>query len=160
MPLQTSPAPLTPPPPRVASLHRYHRFLSALGHSVFPIFSRLKGPLLEWNVILGEDATLEQRVALADSCERKPLTNIARMHCWHEARNAAVTTPIHEFEHVLLRALDTIGIKKFALNSSIDLLEGLAQGGPDVPFWREGHYEAARWKVCPPGGDGPGGRPG
>ena len=31
-----------------------------------------------------------------------------------------------------------------------DLLEGLTQGGPDVPFWEEGHYEAARWKVCPP----------
>ena len=141
---------ILPPPPPCPCCHSYHRFLSALGHSVFPIFSRLKGPLLEWNIWLGENATLEERVALAASCERKPLQNIARMSCWHEARNAAVMTPIHEFEHVLLRALDTIFIKKFPRNSSFDLIEGVAQFGPDVPFWREGHYEAAGWKVCPP----------
>lgn len=128
----------------------YIKYLAGLGHSVFPIFSRLKGPLLDWNVWEGPESNMSSRLALANLCERNSLPNIARHKCWHEAKMAAVQVPIHEFEHTLLRALDVVGIKKFPIDSAFDLIEGLPSGGPDVAFWTEGHYERVGWKACPP----------
>lgn len=128
----------------------YIKYLSGLGHNIYPIFSRLKGPLLDWNVWEGADSNMTTRLALADKCDRNSLPNIARHKCWHEAKMAAVMVPIHEFEHVLLRALDVLGLKLFHNNSAFDLIEGLPSGRPDVPFWSEGHYERAGWMACPP----------
>jgi hypothetical protein len=67
-------------------------------------------------------------------------------------------TPIHEFEHTLLRALDVIGVKRFPFNASFDMIEGLVQGGPDVPLWEEGWYESAGWRLVPPPEPEPGSR--
>lgn len=132
----------------------YQRLLTNLGHFHFPIFSRLKGPLLDWTYVSGPKVSQEDRVKLWRMCERSSLPEAATATCWHEAKHAAVYVPIHEFEHTLIRAMDLIGIRVHpAPGALFDAVDGLATiGVADIASmdYRPGWYESQRATVCVP----------
>ena len=136
----------------------YQRLLTNLGHFHFPIYSRLKGPLLDWTYVSGPKVSENERKALWTMCEMSPLPEAATSSCWHEAKHAAVFVPIHEFEHTLIRALDLIGIRVHpAPGALFDAVDGMATiGVADIASmdYKVGWYESQRATVCIPGEGG------
>ena len=128
----------------------YHKYLTAIGHTVLPIYTRLKSPDFNWEFMQAktDEASTD---ALWQRCEAEHMIHAARTVCWAESKSMRrVYVPVHEFEHTLIRGLDLIGEKVFPQNSAIDMLHGIAQGGPDTKFAPEGFYRNASWVLCPP----------
>jgi hypothetical protein len=135
----------------------FHRMHTSSGNQVFPIYSQLKAPNLDFAYVFGRPkdpiAYQKQAVEIAAKCDGLGHVGASRNpDCWHEYRTAAVTVPIHEFEHTLLLALDAIGVHTWPKNASIRLLEGEPNGGPDEPLAHADPdlYKRRRWGVCPP----------
>jgi hypothetical protein len=138
----------------------FHRMHTASGNHVFPLYSQLKAPNLDYSYVRGRPSEpglfAKQATEVAAMCDG--LGHVASSRnpdCWHEMRTAAVTVPIHEFEHTLLLALDAIGVHKWPVDAAIRLLEGEANGGPDEALAHlndPDFYRRRRWGVCPPKG--------
>ena len=136
----------------------FTRFLSRLGHSLFTIYSRLKGPGLDWSLPWLEDVAAEAlRNGLPPptslppgenqthflQCEDAALPVAADSNCYHVAKKATVAVPVHEFEHTLVRALDLLGVKVWP-RGLFDLVEGLPQGTRDIALVPDGSYYERR----------------
>jgi hypothetical protein len=82
------------------------------------------------------------------------LPEAATADCWHEAKHAAVYTPIHQFEFTLIRALDQIGVRVHPQPGALwDAVDGLGtRGEPDdsAMSYAPGLYESRRATVCVP----------
>lgn len=129
----------------------YTRMASYLGFHVLPIYSRLKGPNLDYLFQSSWTEDWRQRAArIASDCDAMDLPKAARGNCFSEYRRGSVNVPIHEFEHVLLKALDLIGNRQFPRNAALALLDGEAQAGVGPTWYAPGLYENASAVVCPP----------
>jgi hypothetical protein len=89
---------------------------------------------------------------MASKCDPIPLPEAAKITCYREYSYGSVQVPLHEFENVLLSALDLIGIRTYPKNASVSLLEGIPQGGPGPLNYESAEYERHAWSVCPPPG--------
>lgn len=124
------------------------------GHFAFPIYSRLKSPLLSysftWGISPNRTDFLRMVAEFADRCDDKGFALAsADPECWHELRMTSVVTPIAEFEHQLLLAMEAIGAPQAHKGSPIELLHGVPEGRPPnlVP---DGYYRNNSWQLCPP----------
>lgn len=137
-----------------ASNCSFLRMLVNSGHFAFPIYSRLKSPLLSysftWGISPNRTEFLRMVAEFADRCDDKGFALAsADPECWHELRMTSVVTPISEFEHQLLLAMEAIGAPQAHRGSPIELLHGVPEGRPPnlVP---EGYYRNNSWQLCPP----------
>ena len=106
----------------------YHKYLTAIGHTVLPIYSRLKSPGVNWEFMTA-DPRPEKTDEFWKQCEGEDLITATRSRCWAESKSmGSIVVPIYEFEHALIRGLDLIGVKVYPQFSPIDMLHGIAQG--------------------------------
>jgi hypothetical protein len=135
----------------------YSKMAAAMGLHVLPIFSRLKGPGLDYNYTTRRYTTAEVEEGAA-RCEALSLVLMQADPCVVDSRVGTIVTPLLEFEHTVVHALELLGRRTFPVNSTLDLLEGVPNGGPGEARWRPGlHTErraAARALLCRPGGAG------
>ena len=135
----------------------YSKALHAAGHHVFPIYSLLNTPQQDYAFSYGSGSAVAQRFRA--ECERAgSVTASTRPDCWHEARGVPVYTPIHEFEAVLLLAMDAVGAPMQHRGAAFHRLHGVlseeeweAGGGPPLlAHMRPGYYEQRAWTLVEP----------
>ena len=121
----------------------YTRTAAALGFAAFPIWSRVKGHIYyepgvhppEVEYYKSNRTAWEEVVS---SCNALPLVAAATSGtCVNDFRSGTIVTPLAEFEHALLNALEHIGVKAVPSASPLDLLDGAPDGtlGSPVGTW-------------------------
>jgi len=134
----------------------YARGLVASGHHVFSLHSKLKGANLDWLYLeRPDDAKARAAVAAREAARCEALGGVAASldsDCWAILKMASVRVPIAEFEHLLLQALESVGLLLLPRGgSALALVDGApsADEAPVAPLAQAeaGFYERRRWKV-------------
>jgi hypothetical protein len=124
--------------------------LTLAGNHVITIHSKLKGPGVTYDYMSGPGQSKETIEKMALDCDSHSMVTNAPRLCWHEYKTGAVMTPIHEFEHAVLRAMDLLGDRRLPLNAAYSMLEGEAQNSTGPILYEEGWYEKHAYRLCPP----------
>jgi hypothetical protein len=118
------------------------------GHTVVPVFSRLRGSGLAY----GSTGTFTP-----DECEALSYAAVADSPCASAYRHPArVVVPLASFESALLDALALAGRRRPQHEgSALDLLEGAPQAGMPIPPYFDARYGAAISRAFCEGGCAP-----
>jgi len=111
----------------------YGKMANMLGLNYFPLFAAKRGQTVLFDYMDGPQITDERRIEKGKICEELSSLEVAHggHTCWGEYIHGSVVTPIAQFELLLLRALDHLGMRVYPVNSTLAALEGVYQGGPE-----------------------------
>lgn len=132
----------------------YTRLAVALGLSAFPIWSRVRGRIpYNPGYSAEEQAAARANQTLMDAyaaeCNALPWVAAANSaSCVVDFRDGTVVTPLAQFEHALLDALEHVGVRAHPRASPLDLLDGAPDGGPGAPPGAWGDEDAARYAAA------------
>ena len=108
----------------------------AAGHAVFPVYSRLKAPNMDYGAAVAADADAHHhlhnmRLLLSRECEYASLRERAsNPACRHEYTSSAVQVDVHAAEAALLQALEVLGVPTAASDTAYGKLAGVAEPPP------------------------------